>query len=166
MPATYESIATYTVTGSALDGPTGLTFTSIPSIYTDLQIVQNVTTTAPAIMLVQINGDTTNNYSVTSLTGSGSSAASDRSSNAGAMSTRVAHTTTTIGTFISNFMNYSNTTTNKTVLFRSNNTAFGTEATVGLYRSTSAITSIRLFLDRSENYSVGSTFTLYGIKAA
>ena len=63
-------------------------------------------------------------------------------------------------------MNYANTTTNKTVLLRNNNTAFGTEAQVGLWRSTSAINTIKLYLDRAEYYVVGSTFTLYGIKAA
>jgi hypothetical protein len=38
--------------------------------------------------------------------------------------------------------NYSNTTTFKTIISRSNDTASAANATVGLYRSTSAITSL------------------------
>jgi len=166
MPATYDKIATQTVTGSNLLGTTGITFSSIPSTYTDFRLVQNLTLTAAAIGYIQINGDTGANYSRTSLAGNGSSASSARTTSANQIGTDIAHETSTIGTYTADFMNYSNTTTNKTVLIRNNNTAFGTEAQVGLWRSTSAINSIKLYLDRAEYYVVGSTFTLYGIKAA
>ena len=169
MPSTYDKIATQTVTGSNLLGTTGITFSSIPSTYTDLRLVQNVTLTAAAIGYIQVgNGsiDTGANYSRTSLTGNGSSASSSRTSSANQIATDIAHETSTIGIYTADFMNYSNTTTNKTVLIRNNNTAFGTEAQVGLWRSTSAINTIKLYLDRAEYYVVGSTFTLYGIKAA
>jgi hypothetical protein len=63
-------------------------------------------------------------------------------------------------------MNYSNTTTYKTVLLRSNNASAITVATVGLWRSTSAINTIKIYADGAAVFSVGSTFTLYGIKAA
>jgi len=166
MPATYDKIATQTVTGSNLLGTTGITFSSIPSTYTDFRLVQNLTLTAAAIGYIQINGDTGANYSRTSLAGNGSSASSARTTSANQIGTDIAHETSTIGTYTADFMNYSNTTTNKTVLIRNNNTAFGTEAQVGLWRSNSAINSIKLYLDRAEYYVVGSTFTLYGIKAA
>jgi hypothetical protein len=65
---------------------------------------------------------------------------------------------------IINIQNYSNSTTYKTVLARSNNAATGTDATVALWRSTSAITSIDYYLN-SGSWATGSTFTLYGIKA-
>ena len=65
-------------------------------------------------------------------------------------------------------MNYSNTTTNKTVLARGNNASDasypGTEAFVGLWRSTAAINRID-FSSNSKTWNAG-TFTLYGIKAA
>ena len=66
---------------------------------------------------------------------------------------------------IANFMNYSNTTTFKTVLTRSGSGDWITEANVGLFRSTSAITQIRIFADTNA-FASSSTFTLYGIKAA
>jgi FlaG/FlaF family flagellin (archaellin) len=65
------------------------------------------------------------------------------------------------------FMNYSNTTTYKTVLGRSNVQDFRVASIVGLWRSTSAINTISLRSDNaSYNFTVGSTFTLWGIKAA
>jgi hypothetical protein len=166
MPSTYDKIDKYTVTGSNLLGTTGVTFTSIPSTYTDLVLVQDTTLTAAAIAFLQVNSDTGSNYSRTTLSGNGTSAASSRQSSQTQISTDVVHMTSTRGTYILNFQNYSNSTTYKTVLIRNNNTAFGTEATVGLWRNTAAITSIKCYLDRAESYVVGSTFTLYGIKAA
>jgi hypothetical protein len=163
---TYTELARYVVTGSNLSGTTGVTFTGISSAYTDLRIVQSVTLTAAAIGYIQVgNGsiDTAANYSRTTLSGDGSSASSSRTSSTNQIGTQIAHQGTTIGTYTADFMNYSNTTTNKTVLIRNNNTGFGTEAAVGLWRSTSAINTVKLFLDRAEFYVVGSTFSLYGI---
>ena len=75
------------------------------------------------------------------------------------------YATTGISNVIVQFMNYSNTTTNKTVLSRANNAATGTDAIVNLWRSTAAITSIYVYVP-SGNFATGSTFTLYGILAA
>lgn len=166
MASTYEPIATYTVTGSNLLGTTGVTFSSISSAYTDLILVQSVAATAPAIGCIRVNGDTGSNYSQTSVSGDGSSASSSRASNQAQWTTVIAHLNTAWSNYISQFQNYSNTTTYKTCIQRYNDTAFGTEAVVGLWRSTSAINSIKVYMDRAEYYVVGSTFTLYGIKAA
>jgi hypothetical protein len=73
--------------------------------------------------------------------------------------------------FTCHFMNYSNSTTYKTMLGRqgtASSTAGGASLTVSLWRNTSAITSIQLQLDfgSSNRWYTGSTFTLYGIKAA
>jgi hypothetical protein len=52
-------------------------------------------------------------------------------------------------------------------LNRANNAAFGVDANVGLWRSTSAITSLSvLFHGGSSTWNSGSVFTLYGITAA
>ena len=170
MASTYTPIATYTVTGSNLLGTTGVTFTSISSTYTDLIIVQQSKTTAGAIGLIRIgNGsvDTGNNYSLTYLAGNGSSASSGRYSNADGIYTRLAHNTTDWGTYITHLQNYSNTTTYKTALARYGNVTYGaTEASVALWRSTSAINTVQCMLDRAEYFVVGTTFTLYGVKSA
>jgi hypothetical protein len=62
-------------------------------------------------------------------------------------------------------MNYSNTTTFKTMLNRSNVPSTGTGATVGLWRNTAAISSLTI-TSESGNLQSGSTFTLYGILKA
>jgi hypothetical protein len=67
------------------------------------------------------------------------------------------------------FMNYTNTTTYKTILCRTSNNYGGViRSSVGLLKSTAAISSIWMDLafSSSNNWSTGSTFSLYGIKAA
>ena len=63
-------------------------------------------------------------------------------------------------------MNYANTTTFKTNVSRSSAATVDVILYAGLYRSTAAITSITLVLSGSQSFTSGSTFTLYGIKAA
>jgi hypothetical protein len=62
-------------------------------------------------------------------------------------------------------MNYSNTTTYKTILERANQPQAVTNSIVGLWRSTSAISTITMTTS-SGTVSAGSTFTLYGILKA
>ncbi len=163
MPAgnTYESIATQTL-GSAASS---LTFSSIPSTYTDLVLVA---ATANSSGLndgrFRINGDTGSNYSRTYLYGSGSAASSGRGSNE-TYWYNGGYFGTGQSVVIVQFMNYSNTTTYKTALTRSSDAGNNTEALSGLWRSTSAINSIEYSM-AAGNFIAGSTFSLYGIKAA
>jgi hypothetical protein len=69
------------------------------------------------------------------------------------------------GNIIFQLQNYSNATTNKTVLCRSGVADDLTRAMVGLWRSTSAVTSI-LTAPVSGSFATGTTLTLYGIQAA
>jgi len=62
-------------------------------------------------------------------------------------------------------MNYSNATTFKTALTRWGLGNAETNTTVGLWRSTSAITSVTV-LPGAGNLATGSTFSLYGVKNA
>jgi hypothetical protein len=164
MPTTYEPIATTTL-GSA---QSSVTFSSISGTYTDLVLVAAPKLSSGAgNMQCQFNSDTGSNYSMTELGGTGSAAFSSRASNL--TSVRLTYygyveNNNNQNTIIQ-IQNYSNATTYKTLLARSNNAANGTGATVGLWRSTSAITSVVLSLDAS-TFASGSTFTLYGIKAA
>ena len=165
--STYTPIATYT-SGSAFSN---YTFTSIPGTYTDLILVGNLgTTSGSANIALQVgNGsiDTGNNYSFTNINGDGSSAASSRVSNQAQIYIDYsAYATTTLtSTYFWHIQNYSNTTTYKTVLGRSNTASRGTNATVGLWRSTSAINQVKID-PQSTTFLANSTFTLYGIQAA
>jgi hypothetical protein len=167
MPSTYEPIAT-TALGSAA---ATVTFSSIPSTYTDLVLVCNVkaTTTSNAYLRVRYNTDTSNNYSITVLSGNGSAASSARGSNTSVayLNYNYAMPTTMETAIISNIQNYSNTTTYKTAITRSNAASQGVEAMVTLWRSTAAINNIVISTDNGGAIlDTGSTFTLYGIKAA
>jgi hypothetical protein len=164
MPAgnTYVPIATQTV-GS---GITTVTFSSIPSTYTDLVIVVNASLTAPDSNLdYRFNGDTGTNYSYTSLSGTGSAASSTRAANTNkGRLDNFGYLDTTMSTHIIHIMDYADTAVYKTTLSRGNNTANGTSASVNLWRSTAAVTSVDLI--SFVTFVSGSTFSLYGIKAA
>lgn len=168
MPATYEPIATNTL--SVATGT--VSFTSITQTYTDLVIVvTGKTSTGAYNCRFRLNSDTGSNYSFTELYGTGSSAASQRSTSqtSGRFDNYGTPSTTGMYLAVAHFMNYSNTTTYKTVIDRANNaggTYPGAQANVNLWRSTSAITQIDLSPQFADTWAVGSTFTLYGIKAA
>jgi len=166
MTSTYEKIATNTVTGSSV---ADVTFSTISGSYTDIVLIAQIkieSTTSATVF--QLNGDSGSNYSYTVLTGTGSAANSSRTTNQtyGIVDFNGFPPTAanTFNAVIMSFNNYSNATTNKTVLSRANNAASGVDALVSLWRNTSAVTSIKLF-NTGANISVGSTFTLYGIKA-
>ena len=164
MATTYEPIATANGTGSSGQ----ISFSSIPSTYTDLVLIANAQSTSGARqMYLTFNSDTGSNYSRTILFGTGSSAGSARNSNT--LQTYLDYygivEATSPCIHISNIMNYSNTTTYKTMLTRANDSASGVDAICHLWRSTAAINRIDIYLD-AVSFATGSTFTLYGIKAA
>lgn len=164
--STYQPIATYT----APSAQSSYTFNSF-SGYTDIVLIAQVQSDAGgyANFNIRFNSDTGSNYSRVYMYGNGTTAGTGKS----AAST---DTSITLGTMPStsqgywnisrvNIQNYSNSTTYKTVLNRSDLLNDATYAGVGLWRNTAAITSITLF-SSSGNIATGSTFTLYGIRAA
>ncbi len=166
MPAgsTYTPIATTTL-GSATST---VTFSSISGSYTDLVFVFSGNTSAIANSFLRFNSDTGSNYSMTWMAGTGSAAASGRETSQTRLLIDVYGyaNPSNITNKVMSIQNYSNTTTFKTVLGRANNSAAGTDALVGLWRSTSAITQIDILTLSATTFSVGSTFTLYGIASA
>jgi len=160
MPSTYEPIATQTLGSSAAS----VTFSSIPSTYTDLVIVVAGTLTPGADnVCLQFNGDTGSNYSVVTLLGDGSSASSFRTNNTSncgrdAMSNIQSNV-------VYNINNYSNSTTYKTVLGRSSATDYGTRTSASMWRNTASITSIVIF-PTGYSFNTGTVLSIYGIKAA
>lgn len=170
MAITYEPISTTTASGST----DSITFSSISGSYTDLIIVANW---GPSLngdgTVMRFNSDTGTNYSDTELYGTGSTAGSQRRSSASFIDITRAiggDGTNKYTNSIINIQDYANTTTYKTSLIRANlatGTYAGVAALAGLWRSTSAITSITILtLSSGSNLLSGSTFTLYGIKEA
>lgn len=155
---TYDPIASITL-GAAT---ASVTFSAIPQTYTDLVVVMFSDQTASSASNIQFNGDTATNYSLTTLNGDGTTSTSTRASNASTPSITTASATDQVG--IINIMNYSNTTTNKTALVRFGDASSSVSLRVILYRSTSAITSIKLS-STSSTFTSNSTFNLFGIKA-
>jgi len=161
MPKTYEPIANATGTGASGT----ISFTTISGSYTDLILVLRGTTSALTNLNMTFNSDTGNNYSGTYLYGNGTSALSNRESNrANIIVANNATFTSTQANCIVHIMNYSNSTTNKTVLARANRSDNATEASVGLWRSTAAITTVTV--TNGGNFDTNFTAVLYGIKAA
>jgi hypothetical protein len=166
MPAgnTYEAIATTTV-GTATNS---VTFSSIAATYTDLVLVIFArNTTATNTSYIRLNGDSGANYSSTQLYGDGSTAGSNRDTSRGQIdniyAASSANASGTFSTTLVNIQNYANTTTYKTVLSRSN-LPIQVAASVGLWRNTAAINSVQIV--SGGNFEIGSTFNLFGIKAA
>jgi hypothetical protein len=172
MPAgnTYVAIATNTLSSAGT-----VTFSSIPTTYTDLVLVINnavsIATNTPGAC-ISFNSDTATNYSSTHLEGNGTSGSSSRQTNQNNINAGynigLSSSSTQPATIIINIMNYANTTTYKTVLSRNTQTAGtapGTGATVGLWRSTAAINSIAITA-QTGNFASGTVFSLYGIAAA
>ena len=159
---TYIALDKVTV-GTAVSS---ITFSSIPSGYTDLEIVINGNAVSDNGTGVEYNGDTGTNYSTTVLYGDGSAAGSARASNATKLD--LGRVNGSNSTSIIKVMNYSNTTTYKTTIGRGNTNDL-TIAGVGLWRSTAAINAIKIYANSvgsSQNFAVGSTFSLYGIAAS
>lgn len=164
MATTYEPIATTTL-GSAT---TTITFSSISSAYTDLILIMNTkaVTGTPSIAM-RFNGDNGTTYSWTALVGNGTAASSSRASTTAnnwvsALLNGVSSTNFNSGTI--QIMNYSNTTTYKTAITRWAGADYEVDAICNLWRSTAAINEVSLIAQ--SNLVAGSTFTLYGIKAA
>jgi len=166
MPITYDSISTFTLSSAT----NLITFSSIPSTYTDLRVVfWSVAGVGTGNMQVRFNGDSGTNYSGTLLQSTGTSATSERPVNFSVMywGGYNSNTSATIGTFFTaDIMSYSSST-NKTVLNTWNgdrNGAGTNENWVWYWRNTSAINSISI--TASGQHGIGTTATLYGIKRA
>ena len=172
MPKTYTPIATRTVDTSV----TSVTFSSVPSTYTDLVLIAQYQCTSNGGLWIRYNGDTGTNYSVVNMIGSQNTKASYADANEPYIWADTYYQGT--GTVLTDrpivraqIMNYSNTTAYKATLTRGDDvrTTGSSDGTiyagVSTWRNTAAINQIDV-LSASGNFVLGSTFTLYGIKAA
>ena len=169
--STYEAIGSFTTSANLSQ----VTLSNIPQTYTDLVLVTTAISSATGadIFTIVLNGDnnsTGTNYSFTGLYATGTAAGSYRSTNQPGF---VLGNLSTNSSFewapsVFNFNNYSNNTSFKNVLVRSNSaTTSGlyTDLSVGTWRQTGPINTITLRTVNGYGIKAGSTFNLYGIGA-
>lgn len=171
----YESIATYTV---GAGGSASITFSSIPSTYTHLQLRTSMQTNRGTYgtddCYMRINSDSGSNYANHGLYGDGSSAAAFGS----ASQTQVSIGKTGTGVInnfsgaVTDYLDYANTNKYKTVRTLSGADANGLVAGYGgqifllsnLWMNTAAISTIYLYPVVGTQFNQYSSFALYGIK--
>jgi hypothetical protein len=173
----YESIATATGTGSSGT----ITFSSIPSTYTSLQIrilSKTIRTGSSGTNdgFLQFNGDTGSNYSYHYLIGDGSSPSA--AGGASQTSMRIARIDQSNFTGLTNMMataiidihDYASTTKAKTVRYISGNSTNNVgDGQVNLgsggWFSTSAVNQVSIFVSGT-SFTTSTVISLYGIKGA
>jgi hypothetical protein len=144
-----------------------ITFSSIPGTYDDLMVVCYIKSngTSNESARLRFNSDTGSNYSNTYLYGDGSSPGYYYDTSRSYIQSYAS--STGVSNQVAHILNYANSSYKKTCLMRSaqdNNGSGYTSLEVGLWNSTSAITSVTLVSQTS--FRTGSVFALYGIKKA
>jgi len=173
MAITYKKIASVTV-GSG--GAANIDFTSIPGTYTDLVLLISSRSNRSANAddtVFRINGNTSNIYSYRQLYGFTSGAGSANATDTKAFIGQMPAASSTASTFDSSlvyFPNYAGSTNKsysiENVWENNSSTVWQLNMFAGLWANTSAITSISLFSNNSNNFVQYSTATLYGILKA
>jgi hypothetical protein len=150
---------------------TGITFSSIPQNYQDLRIVisGNIASGSNNVYIT-LNGDFTGSTgSGTKLVGNGSSASSTRRSGDSVVYFNTGFTTSSTiqAVWTVDILNYANSSTYKTILWRFAQDLNGsgtTELGVGLKQLTSATNSV-VIQSGGNNWASGTTVFLYGIRS-
>ena len=166
----FSSIATLNGTG----GASSVTFSSIPSIYSHLQIRYIARSDGSGGHLrMRTNGDTASNYTIHFLKGDGTSASAYGTGGTTFMGDSPylysGFLTNAYQAGIIDTLDYANVNKYKTIRTLLGQDGNGSaNATIelwsGLWQSTSAISSITLYMDDSSNFTTYSQFALYGVK--
>lgn len=174
LPSTMTPIASTTLTANTAS----ITFSAIPQTYTDLVAVisARVDKVSEDYFSMRLNSDSGTNYSMTYLAGGGAGGGGGGSGRFGSLAQGIIGWTAPNSSSVyaittCNIMNYSNSTTFKSYITRSSHSATTSYAQTGMWRSTSAVTSISFATWGAgtfggSNMISGTTITLYGIKAA
>jgi hypothetical protein len=167
----YESIATTTV-GSG--GSSSISFTSISSTYTHLQlrIIGRSLSPATTQISIRFNSDSGGNYSEHQIRGDGSAVSTYGGASVSAVQTGILPGTNqsanVFGVLVVDILDYKDTNKYKTVRMLTGYDNNGS-GSIGLYsagwRSTSAITAIEAFVS-GYNFVQYTQIALYGIKGA
>lgn len=156
--STYSQIASFTLTGTSSQ----ITFSSIPSSYTDLRLVSSIQDSGET-SYVRFN-TSTGNYSRTLVYGYGSVASTTNGFGLSSIPYGGA-----LNNFNGNYLdilNYANTNVYKTVMFEQNEHGSFVANHICLWESTAAINRIDIYATSANSLKAGSTFSLYGIAAA
>jgi hypothetical protein len=171
MPNTFELIASSTV---GAGGASAITFSSIPSTYTDLCVQLSVRSAASAgddQLRININGaGVGSNFSLRGIQGSGSSVSSGNSTTGWIVgganaNNNTANTFTSIQVYFPNYTSSNNKSMSIDSVMENNATTAYAELNAALYSNSSAINSLA-FLFPSANLVQYSTAYLYGVKNA
>ncbi len=167
--SSFESIATATGTGSSGT----ITFSSIPSTYSHLQVRILGRSDAAAVTqtaVLTVNNDTGANYAYHSLSGDGTSVSASGTASSSNIpriySVGNNATASIMSVGIIDIHDYASTTKNKTVRIWTGDDRNGSGRTAlssGLWINTSAINRVDI-TTASGNWTTASTFALYGIK--
>ena len=155
-----------------------ITFSNIPQTYQDLMLVAFARNTQAVTingmnLYINTTSQSPNYWSQTTLTGNGSSVASTRGTTTtieyGATLDMPGSTSTSgvYGSVVYHILNYTNTTTYKTVLGRNANDQNGSgsvQLAAALFSQTAAVTTLQIGAGYGANYSAGTTFALYGVR--
>ena len=169
MANTYTLIASNTLSSSAAS----VTFSSIPSTYTDLVLKCSIRSNgAAATRLVNLTiNNTSTNYSWTYIEGNGATASSTRQANGtniyvgeGNASTSTSNTFSSLEIYIPSYTATQNKPLGSFQTMEDNAASAYMEAVSGLWRNTAAITEVKLAGPGADSFVSGSSFFLYGIK--
>jgi hypothetical protein len=145
-----------------------VTFSAIPGTYTDLCLVISARDDGGTSgnIYARFNGDSANNYTSKILYGNGSSAGSTSGISSGAYVGKSSGATNTFGSSSAIIPNYAGSTT-KSISTDAVDEANAVTANISViaynWSGTAAITSIAMFSFTGNNFSIGSTFSLYGL---
>lgn len=138
--------------------------------YTDLRMILNFKNTAGGLA-IKPNGNGNSIYSMTYVSGNGSSASSSRltTGDLGGTGWYIPNafcSTANFNTITVDFMNYTNTTVYKSIIVRANDSGDSVGALIGVAQTTAAVSSLELSCDGGGQVASGTSITLYGIASA
>lgn len=170
MAKTYEAIASTTLSSAS----STITFSSIPSTYTDLRLVFVATANTGTNALVQFNSDTGNNYSRTFMYSTGAGKGTQQITNTSSINltqyTNISQNAATPSMRTLDIFSYAGSTFKfgiHTEVANQNMAGFDSILySADLWRSTSAINTILITTGGAATFSIGTIATIYGIKAA
>ena len=170
--STYILIQSQTLASSART----VTFSSIPATYTDLvlRVSARGDVNANDQIILQINTDTSTNYSATGLYGNGATAATNQYSTSAPSYTgynvvgsgATANTFSNAEFYIPNYTSSANKPISQFGVEETNATTAYLSANAILWRGTSAVNQLYLTTVNNANFITGSSFYLYGISSS